>query len=148
MNTCVCSARARQLPLPFEVPVIDSLLREDSLLVASCGLPVVRVAAFFVAAYIQKLKANNSHGIPLILVVGYHDRIEFEVISRIVQSQHVLQTFTCRFISPDITPAERTTIYSSGGLYGATARTFVIDALAGRLQNALVNGVMVFNAHK
>lgn len=138
MNCCVkCSIIYTMLP--FQKQILTEIVTEDGLLIISPGLGIFQILCNLVQVY--------SGGNHLILLINtskeQDDLLQEQLIANGVSSQHVIRRIEYN------TPAEkRSSMYRESGVFSVTSRILAVDMLLERIPTSLINGIIVYNAHR
>lgn len=125
--------------LPFQKQVLAEIVTEDGLLVISPGLGLFQILCHLVQVY-----SSGNHLILLINTSKEQDELlQEQLIALGVSSQHVIRRIEHN------TPADkRSSMYRESGIFSITSRILAVDMLLDRIPTSLINGIVVYNAHR
>ncbi|GAN08149.1 DNA repair endonuclease XPF [Mucor ambiguus] len=125
--------------LPFQKQVLTEIVTEDGLLIISPGLGLFQILCHLVQVY-----SGGNHLILLINTSKEQDELlQEQLIALGVSSHHVIRRIEYN------TPAEkRSSMYRESGIFSITSRILAVDMLLERIPISLINGMIVYNAHK
>ncbi|CEP16749.1 hypothetical protein [Parasitella parasitica] len=125
--------------LPFQKQVLTEVVTEDGLLIMSPGLGIFQILCHLVQVY-----SGGNHLILLINTSKEQDELlQEQLIANGVSSQHVIRHIEYN------TPAEkRSSMYRESGIFSITSRILAVDMLLDRIPTLLINGIIVYNAHR
>ena len=124
--------------LPYENQIFLDLLQNDGLLVMAEGLGVERVLLNFI-----KLYCDSTH---LVLIINTTEEEENFLLLKLKNAK--VLDLPKRITTETLTINERVQAYTKGGCYFITSRIFVIDLLTERIPIELINGILVYKAHR
>lgn len=138
-------SKALLVPLDHEIKVIDSMLKQDSMILLSNGLAEIQLALLFLATSILHHKDKPNH--PLILFLGLSNQDKFQtVVDRANQMRQVFRDLPFTYLGPDSLAKDRENLMAKGGVFASTSRTFVVDFLNSTIPT--LDGILVFQAHR
>ncbi|KAI8638095.1 hypothetical protein BD408DRAFT_485756 [Parasitella parasitica] len=125
--------------LAFQKQILTEIVTEDGLLIMSPGLGIFQILCHLVQVY-----SGGNHLILLINTSKEQDELlQEQLIANSVPSQHVIRRIEYN------TPAEkRSSMYRESGIFSITSRILAVDMLLDRIPTLLINGIIVYNAHR
>jgi DNA excision repair protein ERCC-4 len=124
--------------LPYENQIFIDLIHNDGLLVLAEGLGIERIFLNIV-----KLYCSPTH---FVLIINTSEEEENYFLSKLKQANVV--DLPKRITTETHSINERTQAYMQGGCYFITTRILVVDLLTDRIPVDLINGILVYKAHK
>ncbi|KAG2213458.1 hypothetical protein INT47_009132 [Mucor saturninus] len=125
--------------LDFQKEILTDIAIEDALVITSPGLGLFQILCRFIQLY---TKGNH-----LVLLINTSkeqvDLIGEQLIAHGVSTDHIIRRIEYN------TPSEkRTSMYREGGVFAITSRILAVDMLLERIPTTLINGIIVYNAHR
>ncbi|KAI9337340.1 hypothetical protein BD770DRAFT_422590 [Pilaira anomala] len=125
--------------LEFQKQILTDIVEEDGLLITSPGLGLFDILCRFIRLY----TAGNHLVLLLNTSTEQDDLLQEQLIAQGVSTQHLIRRIEYS------TPAEkRSSMYRESGVFSITSRILAVDMLLERIPTALINGIIVYNAHR
>lgn len=124
--------------LPYENQIFLDLFHNDGLLVMAEGLGVERIFLNFI-----KLYCDPTH---LIMIINTNESEEKYFNLKLKQAN--VDYLPTRITTETHSIQERSQAYLKGGCFFITSRILVVDLLTDRIPVDLINGILVYKAHR
>ena len=124
--------------LPYENQMFLELFENDGLLVMAEGLGIDRIFLNFI-----KLYCDQTH---LIMIINTNEAEEKYFINKLKEMK--IDYLPTKITNETHSVNERTQAYMKGGCFFITSRILVVDLLTDRVPIELINGILVYKAHR
>ncbi|KAI8987923.1 hypothetical protein BDF20DRAFT_832807 [Mycotypha africana] len=118
--------------LEFQKQILTEIVSEDGLLILSPGLGL-----FTLLSTLAQVYANGQHLVILINTTKEQD----DILQEHLQGQ-------LKRIEYNVPAERRSSMYRQGGIFSITSRILAVDMLLNRIPVELINGIIVYNAHR
>ncbi|KAK2076493.1 hypothetical protein QBZ16_001019 [Prototheca wickerhamii] len=133
--------------LPFQLSLLDDLVREDGVAVLAAGLGVAQIAAALIRLQHARHGSEGSRGGPLLVLGATHWQRE-EIRRECARQERLAAAAGLVDVTAQVPSQERASLYASAPCLCVTTRILVVDFLSGRLRGQDVAGLLILNAHR
>ncbi|GAA5808344.1 hypothetical protein MFLAVUS_001734 [Mucor flavus] len=117
--------------LEFQKQILTDVVAEDGLLITSAGLGLFDILCSF-----TKLYTEGNHLVLLLNTLPEQEQLlQEQLITQGVSTRNLVRRIECD-------------MYREGGVFSITSRILAVDMLLERVPTALINGIIVHNAHR